>query len=70
VSKYAVEHLTTEEIKAVCAAIQADIMTKIKDPDAETDPPILNAPADELQEEYAFWAAELEKRLAYASTAA
>lgn len=54
------DNLTTEELKAICSAVQKDIQFGM------TEDNVLSADYDELSEEYIYYAEALEKRLAEA----
>ena len=55
------DHLTTEEVKEVCSAIQADIMYGI----STGGTPEGSAEQEELSEEYDMWIAEYSRRIGY-----
>lgn len=61
---YDTDHLTTEEVKAVCKAIWDQIMD---DPEVHRED-ILDAPMFELQDEYDFWYAVFSERMKDAGT--
>lgn len=57
---YDVDHLTTEEIEAVCKSISDQILSN--NPGVQPGD-VLEAPMEELQDEYAFWIEKLEDRV-------
>lgn len=56
---YDTSHLTTEEIRAICKSISDQILSA--NPDVKPGD-VLEAPMEELQDEYAFWVEKLEER--------
>lgn len=59
--QYKKEHLSDEEVKAVCEAIHQEIMHG----QSQENGGILSADPQELREEYTEWMEELERRRGY-----